>query len=69
MKENSKINPKKKVKEITEGVYINSTSIPSDSEDFEKAIEESFSKLKSTDISKSTDVEKKQFDLNQSTES
>lgn len=69
MKENSKINPKKKVKEITEGVYINSTSIPSDSEDFEKAIEESFSKLKSTDISKSTDVEKKQLDLNQSTES
>ena len=39
MKESSNKNKKKNVKEISEGVYINSTPIASDSHEFEKAIE------------------------------
>lgn len=58
MKESSDKNKKKNVKEISEGVYINSSPIPSDSNEFEKAIEESFKELKDTDatqIDKNTD--------------
>lgn len=58
MKEGSDKNKKKNVKEISEGVYINSTPIASDSHEFEKAIEESFKELKDSDatqIDKNTD--------------
>lgn len=65
MKESSDKNKKKNVKEISEGVYINSSPIPSDSHEFEKAIEESFKELKDTNatqIDESTDF---QSNLNQ----
>ncbi|RZJ99536.1 MAG: hypothetical protein EOO46_22510 [Flavobacterium sp.] len=68
MKEDSKKNQKKKVKEISEGVYINSTPIPSDSDEFEKAIEESFKELKDTDAPQMDESEDFHADLNQSKE-
>lgn len=39
------------VKEISDGVYINLNRITSDENEFEKAIQESFEKLKEDDLS------------------
>lgn len=43
-----------KVKEISEGVYINSNRVTSDEKEFEKAIEESFKELEKKEILKKT---------------
>ena len=65
MKESSDKNKKKNVKEISEGVYINSSPIPSDSNEFEKAIEESFKELKDTDATQTDESTNFQPNLNQ----
>ena len=65
MKESSNKNKKKNVKEISEGVYINSTPIASDSHEFEKAIEESFKELKDTDSTQIDESTNFQPNLNQ----
>lgn len=65
MKESSDKNKKKNVKEISEGVYINSSPIPSDSHEFEKAIEESFKELKDTNATQTDESTDFQPNLNQ----
>lgn len=56
----NKINPnpedkRSKVKEISEGVYINLNRITSDEKEFEKAIEESFKELEKEEGLEHTD--------------
>lgn len=54
MKKSTPRNLEKKasnVKEISDGVYINLNRITSDENEFEKAIQESFEKLKEDDLS------------------
>lgn len=65
MKESSNKNKKKNVKEISEGVYINSTPTTSDSHEFEKAIEESFKELKDSDASQNDESKDFRPNLNQ----
>lgn len=69
MKKNTTPNPedkRSKVKEISEGVYINLNRITTDEKEFEKAIEESFKELeKEEDLHDSKDRSDKHDELKQ----